>query len=197
MRRLVVATTNPGKVREINGVLSGAGVDLISLNLFPDIVEPEETGETFAENARLKALVLRAGNGLAECCRRLGARSRRARQYPGRALRAVAGHRLRRQVSEDSTSFCSSEASRRAPLGSSAMSPSPIRAMSYTRPPASSRVRSRPNRAGQTDSATTPSFITLPSNARWPSSIWSEKQRSVTGDGRLGRCAVTSCNAEC
>ena len=64
MRRLVVATTNPGKVREINGILSGAGVDLISLNQFPDIVEPEETGETFAENARLKALYYAQATGL-------------------------------------------------------------------------------------------------------------------------------------
>jgi XTP/dITP diphosphohydrolase len=64
MMRLVVATTNPGKVREINDILSGAGIDLISLNAFPKLGEPEETGETFAENARLKALFYAKATGL-------------------------------------------------------------------------------------------------------------------------------------
>ena len=64
MMKLVVATTNPGKVREINDILSGAGIDLISLDQFPGLVEPEETGETFAENARLKALYYAQATGL-------------------------------------------------------------------------------------------------------------------------------------
>ncbi len=60
--KLVVATTNPGKVREIAGILSdvsqdaGDRVELVSLAAYPHVAEPEETGETFAENARLKAL---------------------------------------------------------------------------------------------------------------------------------------------
>ena len=54
--RLVVATTNPGKIREIEGVLHGAPVELVGLDAFERIPEPEETGATFAENARLKAL---------------------------------------------------------------------------------------------------------------------------------------------
>ncbi len=60
--KLVVATTNPGKVREIAGILSdvsqdaGGRVELVSLAAYPHVAEPEETGETFAENARLKAL---------------------------------------------------------------------------------------------------------------------------------------------
>jgi len=64
MTRLVVATTNPGKVREINDILSGAGIDLVSLDAFPGLVEPDETGETFAENARLKALYYTQATGL-------------------------------------------------------------------------------------------------------------------------------------
>lgn len=54
--RLVVATTNPGKVREIHHVLNGADLELLSLADFPPIAEPEETGATFFDNARLKAL---------------------------------------------------------------------------------------------------------------------------------------------
>jgi XTP/dITP diphosphohydrolase len=71
MMKLVVATTNPGKVREINGIFSGllSGVtepriELVSLEQFPDLVEPEEAGETFAENARLKALHYAQATGL-------------------------------------------------------------------------------------------------------------------------------------
>ena len=54
--RLLVATTNPGKIREIKGILAGVPVALLTLDDFPAIPEPEETGATFAENARLKAL---------------------------------------------------------------------------------------------------------------------------------------------
>ncbi len=71
MRKLVVATTNPGKVREINGILSAPAstgtpspVELVSLEQFPGLVEPEETGATFAENARLKALYYAEATGL-------------------------------------------------------------------------------------------------------------------------------------
>ncbi len=69
--KLVVATTNPGKVREINGILSAPAstgapvqVELVSLAQFPGLAEPEETGATFAENARLKALYYAEATGL-------------------------------------------------------------------------------------------------------------------------------------
>ena len=62
--RLLVATTNPGKVREIAGILDGVPVDLVTLDGIGEITEPEETGETFAENARLKALYYNQATGL-------------------------------------------------------------------------------------------------------------------------------------
>jgi XTP/dITP diphosphohydrolase len=62
--KLLVATTNPGKRREIEEILQGAPVTLISLADFPEIAEPEETGATFAENARLKALYYADATGL-------------------------------------------------------------------------------------------------------------------------------------
>jgi XTP/dITP diphosphohydrolase len=55
-RRLLIATTNRDKLREIHALLDGAAVELLSLADLPRIEEPEETGETFADNARLKAL---------------------------------------------------------------------------------------------------------------------------------------------
>jgi XTP/dITP diphosphohydrolase len=62
--KLLVATTNPGKMREIAGILAGIPVDLATLSDFPDLDEPEETGATFAENARLKALYYHQATGL-------------------------------------------------------------------------------------------------------------------------------------
>jgi XTP/dITP diphosphohydrolase len=56
MRRLVVATTNRGKLREIEMLLGGIPLSLVTLADWPDLAAPEETGRTFAENARLKAL---------------------------------------------------------------------------------------------------------------------------------------------
>src|SRR4051812_21732952 len=53
--RLLVATTNPGKLREIRDVLAGVPVEVVSLADVAPVAEPEETGHTFAENARLKA----------------------------------------------------------------------------------------------------------------------------------------------
>jgi XTP/dITP diphosphohydrolase len=64
--KLVIATTNKGKVREIVDILSGSGrgLQLVALSELPTIVEPEETGRTFAENARLKALYYARATGL-------------------------------------------------------------------------------------------------------------------------------------
>jgi XTP/dITP diphosphohydrolase len=56
MTTLVVATTNPGKIREIAGILRGVPTELRTLADFEPLAEPDETGSTFAENARLKAL---------------------------------------------------------------------------------------------------------------------------------------------
>jgi XTP/dITP diphosphohydrolase len=55
MTRLLIATTNPNKLREIREVLADTHVELGSLSDFPPIAEPDETGQTFQENARLKA----------------------------------------------------------------------------------------------------------------------------------------------
>ena len=63
MRRLVVATTNRGKMREIAMLLDRTPVTLLTLADFPDVTPPEETGKTFAENARLKALFYAAHTG--------------------------------------------------------------------------------------------------------------------------------------
>jgi XTP/dITP diphosphohydrolase len=62
--RLLVATTNRDKVREIRSLLADAPVELLTLSNLPPVVEPEETGETFQENARLKARYYATHSGL-------------------------------------------------------------------------------------------------------------------------------------
>ena len=53
--RLLVATSNPNKVREVREILEGRPVDVVGLNEYPGSVLPEESGTSFTENARLKA----------------------------------------------------------------------------------------------------------------------------------------------
>jgi inosine/xanthosine triphosphate pyrophosphatase family protein len=38
--KLLVATTNPGKLREIAGILEGLDINLLTLDAFPGISEP-------------------------------------------------------------------------------------------------------------------------------------------------------------
>jgi XTP/dITP diphosphohydrolase len=52
---LLIATRNPGKVREIELLLGPFALRLRSLAEFPATPEVEETGATFAENAEIKA----------------------------------------------------------------------------------------------------------------------------------------------
>ncbi len=61
---LLVATNNKGKVRELSQLLSDFPLGLRLLGEFPDIEEAEETGETFAENATIKALHYSARSNL-------------------------------------------------------------------------------------------------------------------------------------
>jgi XTP/dITP diphosphohydrolase len=61
---LLVATTNPGKLREIRRALAGIPLRLLTLADVPSVAEPEETGRTFAENARVKAQAYATATGL-------------------------------------------------------------------------------------------------------------------------------------
>lgn len=53
--RLLLATSNKGKVHEMREALDGLGLELLDLSHLPVITQPEETGTTYAENAELKA----------------------------------------------------------------------------------------------------------------------------------------------
>jgi XTP/dITP diphosphohydrolase len=54
MRRIVLASSNPGKLAEFNALLAGSDIEVVAQDSL-DIGDVEETGLTFVENALLKA----------------------------------------------------------------------------------------------------------------------------------------------
>jgi XTP/dITP diphosphohydrolase len=62
--RLVIASHNEGKVREIADLLAPFGIELVSAGKLR-LPEPEETGANFSENAALKAVAAAKSSGLA------------------------------------------------------------------------------------------------------------------------------------
>jgi non-canonical purine NTP pyrophosphatase (RdgB/HAM1 family) len=62
-QKLVVASHNPGKVKEINELLGPYGVEAVSAGTL-GLPEPEETGTTFEANAQLKSEAATKGSGL-------------------------------------------------------------------------------------------------------------------------------------
>ncbi|MBV9099104.1 MAG: XTP/dITP diphosphatase [Frankiaceae bacterium] len=64
MPRVVLATRNEHKIRELARILAPYGVALASLDEWPDVPDVAETGATFAENALLKARAVAAATGL-------------------------------------------------------------------------------------------------------------------------------------
>ncbi|MFI5524791.1 RdgB/HAM1 family non-canonical purine NTP pyrophosphatase [Streptomyces platensis] len=64
-RRLILATRNAGKVRELRAILEAADLDieLVGADAYPDVPDVKETGVTFAENALLKAHALARATG--------------------------------------------------------------------------------------------------------------------------------------
>lgn len=55
-KRILLATNNAGKIVELRSMIAGLPIEVCGLADFPDATEVEETGSTFAENARLKAI---------------------------------------------------------------------------------------------------------------------------------------------
>lgn len=61
--RLVIATHNPGKLREMRELLAPYGIEAQSAGEL-GLAEPEETGTTFAANARIKAKAAAEATGM-------------------------------------------------------------------------------------------------------------------------------------
>ena len=65
MKRYVLATNNPGKLREMRAIFQSPGRQLLSLSEAGAACDPEETGLTFTENAVIKAKAAMEVTGLA------------------------------------------------------------------------------------------------------------------------------------
>ena len=61
--KLVIASHNEGKVRELAELFAPFGIECVSAASL-GLPEPEETGESFADNAKLKAMAAAQGSGL-------------------------------------------------------------------------------------------------------------------------------------
>ncbi len=61
--KIVIATHNPGKLREMSELLSLYGIEAVSAGGL-GLSEPEETGASFAENARIKSEAAAKASGL-------------------------------------------------------------------------------------------------------------------------------------
>jgi XTP/dITP diphosphohydrolase len=61
--KLVIASHNPGKVREIGDLVAPFRLDVVAVGAL-GLPEPEETGETFLDNALLKARAAASGSAL-------------------------------------------------------------------------------------------------------------------------------------
>ena len=64
MSTLLIATNNPGKVREFEELLAGVPVSITFPARLELVLEVDECGDTFEENARIKALAYAQASGL-------------------------------------------------------------------------------------------------------------------------------------
>ncbi len=63
VRRLLIGTNNPGKVREFRRLLADSGFDVVTPADLGIAIDVEETGTTYAENAAIKARAFAAASG--------------------------------------------------------------------------------------------------------------------------------------
>ncbi len=62
--KVLAATGNKGKIREFSQILSPLGFETVSPKDIGLDIDPEETGKTFAENAKIKALAFMQASGM-------------------------------------------------------------------------------------------------------------------------------------
>jgi len=64
LMKFVLATANPGKVKEMSEILSELGIGIVTRDHLGIDIDVKETGTTFLENARLKAEAICAASGM-------------------------------------------------------------------------------------------------------------------------------------
>ncbi|HET7009661.1 MAG TPA: RdgB/HAM1 family non-canonical purine NTP pyrophosphatase [Anaerolineales bacterium] len=89
--RLLLASTNPGKLEEMYGLFEGLGLDLTDPAALGLHIEVDETGADYAENAALKARALAAASSLPAVADDTGLEVEALGGAPGLRSRRVAG----------------------------------------------------------------------------------------------------------
>lgn len=64
MQKIVLATNNRHKTEEIRAILKGLPFEILTASDFPDFPDPDETGDTLEENARIKAGAIHVATGI-------------------------------------------------------------------------------------------------------------------------------------
>jgi XTP/dITP diphosphohydrolase len=64
MMKLILATRNQHKIKEIKKILADSQIEILTLEDFPDVPEVKETGKTLEENAVLKAKAVYNATGI-------------------------------------------------------------------------------------------------------------------------------------
>ena len=62
--KIVLATRNEGKIREMKSIFSDLDVEMLDYRDFPPMEQPPETGDTFLDNALAKAKAVHEATGL-------------------------------------------------------------------------------------------------------------------------------------
>ena len=63
MRRIILATKNKGKIREVKVMLEDLNIEILSLNDYKNLPEVKEDGKSFSENALKKAKIVSENTG--------------------------------------------------------------------------------------------------------------------------------------
>lgn len=105
MPRLVLATKNPGKIREIQAILKDTPVEVVSCAAFPGLPEITEDGETFEENAKKKAVPIAMATGEVALADDSGLEVDALGGAPGVRSARFAGPALLRGPSRDRANF--------------------------------------------------------------------------------------------
>ena len=184
--RLVLATRNAHKAREFAALL--APHELVPL---PDDVElPPETGETFEENALVKARAAAAATGLPRRRRRLRHRGGRARRPAGRALGALTPARRDRR-GEPGQAPARGARRQRARVRLRARLRRAGRRRARRRRALHRHARRRAARRRAASATTRRSCpTTCPTGARWPSWRRRRRTRSATAAAPRASCSA-------
>ena len=186
---LLLATTNPGKLREIRDLLQGVPFEVRSLEGMADIAAPEETGATFEANALLKARYYAEATGLLAVADdsgleidamdgRPGVLSAR---YPGATYEERFTNIWREMAASGRTDW-------RARFVCAIALAMPDAVLFERAAP--SRARSCPRRAARRGSATTRSSSARSWGRASAKRRWRRSGRSATADAPSPRCAT-------